>query len=297
MSDASDSKAVLSDIEPFPRGKALPAQSPLFWVQQKDRYLRQLLIRDIEAQTGRRLVVYFVNRSLNAQIDPTDPTYFVEMLEDAKSQPVDLLLETMGGWTDSTERIVSILEHMTSDLRVVVANAAKSNGTVICLAGRTIVMGASSELGPIEPQLNVGGGNMVPCSILEKPEMLAQNFVLRHAAKYAIQQTKKLAKRLLQNGMKKGASEQEIEDLLSKLLTRDTYFSHGSVIDHSEAAALGLAVEYLPPENGLWQRFRLLACMYEADCRSTGYLKLFEGRRLSSAIESPVLPLSPQPNP
>jgi hypothetical protein len=87
MSDASDSKAESAgsgDSEPFPRGTALPVQSPLFWVQQKDRYLRQLLIKDIEAQTGRRLVVYFANRSLSAQIDPTDPTYFVEMLEDAR---------------------------------------------------------------------------------------------------------------------------------------------------------------------------------------------------------------------
>jgi hypothetical protein len=147
-------------------------------------------------------------------------------------------------------------------------------------------MGASSELGPIEPQLNVGGGNMVPCSILEKTEMAAQNFVLHHAAKYAIQQTKKLAKRLLQNGMKKGASDAEIEELLSKLLTRDMYFSHGSVIDHREAVELGLAVDYLPPENELWQRFRLLACMYEADCRNAGYLKLFEGRRLIELCKS-----------
>jgi membrane-bound ClpP family serine protease len=54
--------------------------------------------------------VYFANRSLNAQIDPTDPTYFVEMLEDTKGEPIDLLLDTIGGWTDSTERIVSILE-------------------------------------------------------------------------------------------------------------------------------------------------------------------------------------------
>jgi hypothetical protein len=124
MSDGTDPKAPSpTDTDQFPRGKALPAQSPLFWVQQKDRYLRQLLIKDIEAQTDRRLVVYFANRSLNAQMDPTDPTYFVEMLEDVKAQPVDLLLETMGGWTDSTERIVSILEHMAPDLRIVVANA------------------------------------------------------------------------------------------------------------------------------------------------------------------------------
>src|SRR5947209_11249475 len=53
-------------VEKFPRSTDLPVQSPLFWVEQKDRYLRQLLIRDLEELTGRRLVVYFANRFENA---------------------------------------------------------------------------------------------------------------------------------------------------------------------------------------------------------------------------------------
>jgi hypothetical protein len=268
--------------EPFPRGSSPPLQSPLFWAQQKDRYLRQLLIRDIEALTKRRLVVYFANRFESAQIDHTDPTYLVEMLEDTKGNPVDLLLETTGGYTDAAERVVSILENMVSDLRVVVAGSAKSNGTVICFVGRSILLGASSELGPIEPQLG-----QIPCTILSKPEFEQQNFILHHAAKYAIEQTKKLATRLLKRGMKSAATDAEIDDLVGKLLTRDVYFSHGSAIDHKEAVALGLTVEYLSPEGDLWKLFRLLACMYEADCRQNRYLKVFEGNKISSAIEAP----------
>jgi hypothetical protein len=280
--------------EPFPRGLAPPSQSPLFWAQQKDRYLRQLLIRDIEGVTGRRLIVYFANRSENAQLDSTDPTYLVEMLEDTRGQPVDLLLETVGGYTDTAEQIVSILESMAPDLRVIVVGAAKSNGTVICLAGKTIVLGASSELGPIEPQLNVFGA-FIPSTILAMPEFAAQNFIVNNLAKFPIEQTKKLAKRLLQ---KEGASEAQIEELIKKLLTRETYFSHGSVIDYQEAVKLGLSVEYLPPEGDLWKLLRLLACMYEADCRQNRYLKIFEGGRLSSTIEAPIkLPSLPQANP
>ncbi|MGH7878370.1 MAG: SDH family Clp fold serine proteinase, partial [Candidatus Binataceae bacterium] len=263
-------------------GIAPPAQSPLFWAQQKDRYLRQLLIRDIETRTQRRLIVYFANKSENAQLDYTDPTYFVEMLEDTQGHPVDLMLETLGGFTDSAERVVSILEQMAPDLRVVVAGSAKSNGTMICFLGKTIVMGAASELGPIEPHLQ-----QVPCTVLAMLDFEKQNFVLHHMAKNALDQTKKLATRLLKNGMKKGAPDNVVDDLVNKLLTRQTYFSHGSVIDYKEAITLGLAVEYLPADNELWQCFRLLACMYEADCRANRYLKVFEGNRLSSAIEAP----------
>jgi hypothetical protein len=278
-----------SESEPFPRGKALPSQSPLFWVQQKDRYLRQLLIRDIEAQTGRRLIVYFLNRFENAQIDPLDPTYLTEMFEDTTGESVDLLLETGGGWTDPTERVVSIIEHMAPDLRVVVAGSAKSNGTVICLAGKSIVMGASSELGPIEPHLQG-----MPCTILAMPAMAQQNFVMHQAAIFAIEQTRKLARRLLKQGMKSTATDEELDNLVHKLLSRDLYFSHGSVIDHKEAKTLGLNIEYLPPENDLWQRLRLLLCMYEGDARNYRYLKFFETRKLSSAIEAPIPVPQPQ---
>jgi hypothetical protein len=157
------------------------------------------------------------------------------------------------------------------------------------MAGKSILMGASSELGPIEPHLQG-----VPCTILAMDEVAKQNFVLHEAAKYAIEQTRKLASRLLKKGMMHSASDDEIKGLVSKLLTRDVFFSHGSVIDHEEARELGLAVEYLPTESELWQRFRLLTCMYEADTRRNRYLKVFEGRKLSSAIEAPIALQQPQ---
>jgi hypothetical protein len=61
-------RAVNQRNEKFPRSTELPLQSPLFWVEQKDRYLRQILIRDIEELTKRRLVAYFANRFENAQM-------------------------------------------------------------------------------------------------------------------------------------------------------------------------------------------------------------------------------------
>ncbi len=75
----------------------MPSQSPLFWVQQKDRYLRQLLIRDIEALTKRRLVVYFANRHVdNADINVGDISNFHELLGDLEGEAADLLLNTGG---------------------------------------------------------------------------------------------------------------------------------------------------------------------------------------------------------
>lgn len=263
----------------FPRGSALPSQTPLFWVSQKDRYLRQLLIRDIQQLTGRKLLVYFANRYEGAQIDVRDVALMAELCKDTAGSPADLLLETSGGATDATESLVSLVRHCIPDLRVVVANAAKSNGTLLGLAAKAIVMGATSELGPIEPSVN-----QVPCTILSAPQIAAQNFPLHKIGVYALEQTKALAKKLLTEGMMKGRQATEIEETIRKLSSRDVFFSHGSVINYTEAQALGLSIEYLPPENETWQKLWLLYCMYDHDCRRDKYLKVFEGPSVSTSI-------------
>ncbi len=64
------------------------------------------------------------------------------------------------------------------------------------------------------------------------------------------------------------------------------------MIDYREAQSIGLQVEYLPLDSDLWQKLRLLTCMYEYYCRKDGYLKIFEGAVRSAAIEVP-LPAQP----
>lgn len=261
----------------FPRGKDLPRQSPLFWVTHKDRYLRQLLIRDIQAETKRDLVVYFTDTDrTDAQIDPGDDQYLLELLNGRKRAETDLLLETNGGYTDPTEKICALLRQLAPDLRVIVPRRAKSNGTVIALCGREILMSPSSELGPIDPHL---GGTPVQFLINAPPDPLtaqvAQTFQL---------QTNKLATHLLKTGMMAGKTDAEVEAVVQKLATRDHYHSHGSVIDMGEAEALGLNVVKHSAEEALWSKFWLLRTMYAYDCGRNGHAKVFEGELVSSAV-------------
>ncbi|MBW6524468.1 hypothetical protein KZ810_13245 [Sphingomonas sp. RHCKR47] len=268
----------------FPRTSDLPPQSPMYWVGQKDRYLRQQMIRDIEALTGRRLIVYFANRFRDGSgIDAADPAYLTELLSDVGDEPVDLLIETNGGATDATEALISILQLRVADLRVVIANAAKSNGTLICLAASTIVMGPSSELGPIDPHLNG-----IPCTVLVQPQVALTNFPLQQLAELALKQTRKLATRLLDQGMMNGRSGAEIDTVVNALATRETYFSHGSTIDHIEAASLGLKIDACAHDDPIWSRIWLLYCMYDYDTRRDNLIKVFEGRARSTSVAAPA---------
>lgn len=263
----------------FPRNKEVPKQSPLFWVTHKDRYLRQQLIRDIQEETDRDLVVYFTDtENTDAQIDQGDDQHIYELLRHKKRPGTDLLLETNGGFTDPTEKICSILRKLSPDLRVIVPRRAKSNGTVIALCGAEIIMSATSELGPIDP--HIGGA---PAEFIIGAESQVSDPMLVTLARSFRDQTRKLATTLLKSGML--ASEPDIVDsVVEKLASRSHYHSHGSVIDGEEAAALGLKVTELSSSDALWQKLWLLRAMYAYDCGKNGYAKLFEGELVSSAV-------------
>jgi hypothetical protein len=263
----------------FPRTTDLPKQSPLFWVSHKDRYLRQLLIDDIEVETKRCLIVYFTDCDhTSAQIDIGDDVFFSEMLNACAGNPIDLMLETNGGVTDATEKLCSLLRQMAPDLRVIVPRRAKSNGTVLTMCGQTVVLGAESELGPIDP--NIGA---VPAHFVINAPPNTFNAIDLQLAQTARQQTTKLARDLLSTGMMQGRPPAEIDETVSKLASRDVYHSHGSVIDYKEAQALGFNVTFLG-DSELWKKFWLLRAMYQHDCPIAGYAKLFETKRISTAV-------------
>lgn len=259
----------------------------MFWVRQKDRYLRQLLIRDIEDRTKRRLVVHYANRfTRGAEIRSGDLAHFVELLSDVGNAPTDLLLETPGGETDTTEAIISFLRRALPDLRVIVPGSAKSNGTLIALSASIILMGKASDLGPIEPSLQG-----IPCSTLTLPEVRANNLVLSVSATHALRQTQELALRLLTSGMMATAKEDAIQATVGALSTRDTYPSHGSVIDRDEARAIGLQIANLEDDETLANQIWLLACMYDFDLRRDGLSKAYEGARTSLLLTAPPEPV------
>ena len=266
----------------FPRTKVLPKQSPLFWVNHKDRYLRQLLIEDIEADTNRCLLVYFTDCDHTAaQIDSGDDVHFAELLNSCAGKPIDLFLETNGGVTDATEKICSLLRATAPDLRVIVPRRAKSNGTVLTMCGQTVVLGVESELGPIDPFI----GHVPAHFVLNAPPG-SFNAIDMQLAATARQQTEKLARDLLSTGMMKSNTAPEIEATIAKLVTRDVYYSHGSVIDYKEATTLGFNVTFLDQSSELWRKLWLLRVMYQHDCPLGGYAKLFESAKISTGVEA-----------
>lgn len=105
--------------------------------------------------SGRDLIVYEANEARpGSEIGSDDVEAFTDLidrLEDACE--LDLLINSAGGDIEAAEKIIYMCRTISSSLRVIVPELAKSAATLIALGADKVVMGLQSELGPIDAQL------------------------------------------------------------------------------------------------------------------------------------------------
>ena len=86
-------------------------------------------------------------------IGPLAPILVAAELRGKKIPELDVVLHTPGGHIESAYKIVKLLRKHADKVNIVVPAYAKSAGTLISLAGETLVMTTVSELGPLDVQL------------------------------------------------------------------------------------------------------------------------------------------------
>ena len=137
-----------------------PVRTPLYRAMNAPRYERQKRIRDIEDSTGSKLICYVAGP--RAPVHRDDILALVDLFHTLPAGgSIDMLVHTSGGDVDAAEKIASMLRKRvgpTARFRVIVPDFAKSAGTLLALASDTLVMSDSSELGPVDPQLNLPDG-------------------------------------------------------------------------------------------------------------------------------------------
>jgi len=137
--------------------------------------MRRHYIAELHALTGRNTVVYatdFLNPAKGGNPDLSIGLGDVQgLMEVFKDLPVnaglDLILHSPGGDPTAADSLVRYMRQRFSDVRVIVPLAAMSAATMWSLAADVIVMGKHSQLGPIDPQLNMGRG-MIPAGAIKR---------------------------------------------------------------------------------------------------------------------------------
>lgn len=123
--------------------------------------VRNTYLRQLSEKTGRNVIAYysgFLSRPgvQGTEINDDDMNSFMSCINGLdRKKGLDLLLHTPGGGIAATEAIVNYLHlKFSSNIRAIVPHMAMSAGTMIALSCKSIVMGAHSSLGPIDPHID-----------------------------------------------------------------------------------------------------------------------------------------------
>jgi ATP-dependent protease ClpP protease subunit len=122
--------------------------------------VRRKYLDHLQKKTQRNIISYysgFLSKPENLALDINDEDkngFMTAVHQLDKTLGLDLILRTPGGRIAATQSIVNYLHKMfKGDIRAIVPQIAMSGGTMIACSCHTILMGAHSNLGPIDPQL------------------------------------------------------------------------------------------------------------------------------------------------
>ena len=274
--------------EPYSEGVVAPdARTPFYKASNAERYQRQDIITNIQQGTGPRLVCYVAGSRLECMINQNDTVPFVDLLYNIKEgENIDLLLHTIGGSVDAAEKLIRLVRSKVGNgqLRVIVPEFAKSAGTLMVLGADCVVMSDTSELGPIDPQMQFSDsrGNIRWHSvqnyldayrehydkITEHPENVAAHIMLGKIdpdtvklCRAVMARARQSAESILRQGMfRNGGNYTQTVD---ELLDTERWLSHSQMIswDDAKDPSIGLRVEYLKQDSLLWQEYWRLYCL------------------------------------
>jgi DNA-binding protein Fis len=259
--------------------------------------LRRQRIRAIEDERESSVVVYYAV----SQLDGTDAKLLYNMLSSLREKPtrLDLFIVSPGGFIDPAYKMALMCrESCAEKFSVLVPYYAKSAATLLALGADEIVMGPTSELGPIDPQVRIANRSrsipalslrdairFVQDTLRDNPEQamlfarLLEGMDIRTLGEYerVIAGSEQYARELLKRMC--DGDEEKAGQIAKDLVTE--YKIHGFVID-SRRARDGLGLRISTPSERLWENMWQLVELYETLIRESrtadGMIcKVFEG--------------------
>ncbi|RIK05694.1 MAG: serine protease [Acidobacteria bacterium] len=155
--------------------------------------VRRRYLAELSLHTARSTIVYetagfsppqgVAPDDVSITLDP-DVGAFMEVVHGLpRDVPLDLILHSPGGTAEAAEAIVEYLRGRFDEFRVIVPIAAMSAATMVAMAADEIVMGAHSQLGPIDPQLTIAtpeGPRSAPAAAIRAQFVEARSDLKEH---------------------------------------------------------------------------------------------------------------------
>lgn len=248
-------------------------------------------------------------------IDISDKDGFNEITQKIKTDKVDVFIHSPGGSAEATESIVKILRNKFKDIRFIITGSAKSAATMLAMSGNSILMDDAAEVGPIDPQVRVGGRYSPAGSIIEQfdraTEVLKKNPdelpvwvpILREFAPALLVECENymnLSKTLVSTWLEKYMfaqdqnAKEKAEKIAGHLANEKNFLSHARRVDSAELEKVGVKIRRLSNEKSeIQDAIRQLHLVIMATLDGTGAVKIFEnseGDVLIRMVNFQVLP-------
>lgn len=242
-----------------------------------------------------------------------------------------LVLHTPGGVTNAAETLVAYLRSKFDTLEVIVPTLAMSAGTMISLAADSIVMGRQSQLGPIDPQMTIGGRAISARAIVEQFQRAREDIVgrpetgtpgdllmahvwapvlatigpaLLQEAQNALDYSERMVAAWLARYMFNGEQDAETKGAQIAAYFNDAteHKSHGRRLDREEARGVGVIVHDLEDSQELQEEvltvYHLMTIAFQ-NSLATKVVESTAGGRWVKTWTSPelVAPPTPQSSP
>lgn len=121
-----------------------------------------VLSKNYEKVSGHTLLIYAADLSKGdfpIALDMQDYYIIDDVLPEKDSRKeLDVYLVTPGGSGEAAESIADLLHARYEEVNFVIAEEAKSAGTILALSGNNIAMTETGSLGPIDAQCHIGRG-------------------------------------------------------------------------------------------------------------------------------------------
>lgn len=279
---------------------------------------RQPLIRELEdLLEGRVVVTFFTSFVHPVIIEDSDADLLESVLKALDlSRGLCLVLNSPGGDALAAERIIRVCRvYSGDDFHVFVPRAAKSAATMIALGSSCIMMGRTSELGPVDPQVLQQTGDQlryVPAHavVTSYEQLLAEATTLApdaHIEPYLqqlqrynaseIAEIKKLqalsqdiARQSLSSGMMDGRTDDEVNECVKLFTDWDRTLTHGRAIFPETIADHGLNVRVLDIGTKLWDVAFELYVRTDYYVSSQQASKTFEAAHAGLSVPPPRRP-------
>jgi ClpP class serine protease len=270
--------------------------------QNQGHITRRKLYIDLEKELQMPVVSFFTSFHFPVLIQDDDAKMIEGLLQKIDlTKGLALIVNSPGGIGLAAERIINVCNSYsgTGGFITIVPGMAKSAATMLCMGSSKILMSKTSELGPIDPQVQLlkdnNKFNIAVFNVVQSYRDLFNEAVkttgnlqpyLQQLALYdarqikdyeaAIELSEDVAIRALHSGMMNGTSKEEIRKKIKVFLTPEETKSHGRSIFYDEAKKCGLKIELMDLKSQIWK------LSYELCVRSDNYTK----SRVAKCIEN-----------